>query len=135
MGTPAALVIDASLNKRIATELKRRGRDAIALSELQLRHAKDPDLLRTLAEHFSNQPWVLVTADDNLPAAHAAVVAEVQATVATVDPRRPPAYADDEDAWGREVAHRWAHIMERQQPGTVRRYSDRGGRRWAPRRR
>ena len=135
MGTPAALVIDASLNKRIATELKRRGRDAIALSELQLRHAKDPELLRALAEHFAERPWVLVTADDNLPATHADVVSEVNAKIATIDPRRSPTYAMDEDAWGREVAHRWAHMMERQQPGSVRRYSDRGGRKWTPRRR
>lgn len=85
MATPATLVIDASLNKRIATELKRRGRDAIALSEFRLRHAKDPDLLRALAEHYAERPWVLVTADDNLPAAHADVVAEVNATI---DPRR-----------------------------------------------
>lgn len=135
MATPATLVIDASLNKRIATELKRRGRDAIALSELQLRHAKDPELLQALAEHYGERPWVLVTADDNLPAAHADVVAEVNATIATIDPRRSVAYADDEDAWGREVAHRWAHMMERQPMGSVRRYSDRGGRKWLPRRR
>jgi hypothetical protein len=101
--TPATLVIDASLNKRIATELKRRGRDAIALSELQLRHAKDPELLRALADHYDERQWVLVTAD--------------------------------EDAWGREVAHRWAHMMERRSTGSVRRYSDRGGGKWAPRRR
>ncbi len=135
MATPATLVIDASLNKRIATELKRRGRDAGALSELQLRHAKDPELLHAPAEHFADQHWVLVTADDNLPAAHAPVVAEVQATIATVDPRRTSTYTDDEDAWGREVAHRWAHMMERQPKGSIRRYSDRGGRKWAPRRR
>jgi hypothetical protein len=131
--TPAILVIDASLNKRIATELKRRGRNAVALSELQLRHAKDPDLLHALIEHFGDQHWVLVTGDDNLPAAHADVVAEVNATIATVDPRRSSMYTDDEDAWGREVAHRWAHMMERQPKGSVKRYSDRGGRKWAPR--
>lgn len=68
MANQAALVIDASLNKRIATELKRRGRDAIALSELKLRHEKDPDLLRALALHYGEQSWVLVTADDNMPA-------------------------------------------------------------------
>ena len=135
MATPATLVIDASLNKRIATELKRRGRDAIALSELELRHAKDPELLHALAEHFSDRLWVLVTADDNLPAAHGDVVAEVSATIATVDPKRSVIYAEDEDAWGREVVHRWAHVMERQPQGSIRRYSERGGRKWSPRRR
>jgi hypothetical protein len=135
VATPATIVIDASLNKRIATELKRRGRDAIALSELELRHAKDPELLHALAEHFGNRLWVLVTADDNLPAAHADVVAEVSATIATIDPKRSAIYAEDEDAWGREVVHRWAHVMERQPRGSVRRYSERGGRKWSPRRR
>ena len=91
--------------------------------------------LLALAEHYGARHWVLVTADDNLPATHADVVAEVSATIATVDPRRSADYADDEDAWGREVAHRWAHMMERQSEGSVRRYSDRGGRKWTPRRR
>ncbi len=49
MGQVCKLVIDADLNKRIAIELKRRGRQAVALSALQLRHA---ELLRALAEHF-----------------------------------------------------------------------------------
>ena len=135
MASVAILVIDADLNKRIATELKRRGRDAIALSELGLRHQKDPDLLRALAHHFGERPWVLVTGDDNMPVVHAAVIAEVSATIATIDPRRPQDYAENEDGWGREVAHRWAHLMERQPPSTVRRYSDGGGRTWTRRRR
>jgi len=131
----STLVIDADLNKRIATELKRRGRTAIALSELRLRHAKDPDLLRALAEHFGDSPWVLVTGDYNMPVVHADVIVEVRATLATIDPRRPPEYLDDEDAWGREVAHRWAHVMARQPPGSIRRYSGNGGRKWTRRRR
>jgi hypothetical protein len=135
LASRAKLIIDADLNKRVATELNRRGRDAIALSELQLRHAKDPDLLRALAQHFSDERWVLVTGDDNMPAVHAAVIAEVNATIATVDPRRPPEYAESEDAWGREVTHRWAHAMEQQADGSVRRYSAGGGRRWSRRRR
>ncbi len=135
MPIESTLVIDADLNKRIATELKRRGRIAIALSELRLRHAKDPDLLRALAEHFGDRPWVLVTGDDNMPAVHADVIMEVRATLATIDPRRPSDYLEDEDAWGREVAHRWAHVMARQAPGSIRRYSGNGGRRWTRRRR
>lgn len=128
MANESTLVIDADLNKRIATELKRRGRTAIALSELRLRQAKDPDLLRSLDERFGDTPWVLVTGDDNTPAVHADVIVEVGATLATIDPRRPPEYLDDEDAWGREVAHRWARVMARQPPGSIRRYSGNG---WA----
>jgi molybdopterin converting factor small subunit len=33
--------------------------EATALSELQLRHAKDPELLRALAEHYAERTWVL----------------------------------------------------------------------------
>ncbi len=100
MAKVPTLVIDADLNKHIATELKRRGRHAVAISELELRHAKDPELLRSLAEHFGDDPWVLVTADDNMPAVHPEVIEEVSATLATVDGRRPPAYRDDEDGGG-----------------------------------
>jgi len=56
----SALVIDADLNKRIATELKRRGRIAIALSELRLRHAKDPDLLRAMTRTLGAGRWRIV---------------------------------------------------------------------------
>lgn len=128
------MVIDASLNKRLATELNRRGRRAIALSELKLRHEKDPDLLRALAATFA-EPWVLVTADDNLPAAHHDVVAETGATVCTVDPHRGSGYELRPDEWGRDVVHRWAHAMAQQSEGTVKRYSASGGRRWTRRRR
>jgi hypothetical protein len=135
VATEPILVIDADLNKRIATELKRRGRQAVALSELHLRHVKDPELLRALAAHFGDKPWILVTGDDNMPAVHADVIHEVGATLATVDPRWPPGYRGDEDAWGREVVHRWAHLIEKQSPGSVRRYSSGGGRSWTRRRR
>ena len=128
-------MIDADLNKRIATELKRRGRNAVGVSELRLRHARDPDLLRSLAENFEREHWVLVTGDDNMPAVHADVIAELNATVATIEPRRPTEYIDNEDGWGREIVHRWAHLMERQDPGSIRRYSAGGGRNWVRRRR
>lgn len=134
MAAEATLVIDADLNKRIATELKRRGRTAIALSELQVHRSLDPDLLRALADYFGDEPWVLVTGDDSMPAVHAEVIAEVHATLATVDRRRPPGY-DDDDAWGREITHRWAHVMARQTSGSIRRYGENGGRRWTRRRR
>ena len=137
MAAEATLVIDADLPKRIATELNRRGRTAIALSELLLHRSLDPDLLRALADHFGDAPWVLVTGDDAMPAVHPEVINEVHATLATIDPRRSHGYADDQaqDAWRREIVHRWAHKMAVQAPGTIRRYGENGGRTWTRRRR
>jgi len=130
----ATLVIDASLNRRIATELKARGRMVVAASELKLHRVKDPPLLRALSEHFGDAPWVLVTADDAMPAEHGRLILELGATLATIDPRRPAQF-DDDDAWGREVAHRWAHTMTLQPAGSIRRYGEAGGRTWTHRRR
>jgi len=129
----ATLVIDASLNKRIATELKARGRMVVAASELKLHRVKDPPLLRALSEHFGDDLWVLVTADDAMPAEHGELIVAVGATLATIDPRRPAHFSDD-DAWGREVAHRWAHTMAMQPAGSIRRYGESGGRTWTHRR-
>ncbi len=98
MAKVPTLVIDADLNRRIATELKRRGRRAVALSELQLRHAKDPELLMSLAEYFGDEPWVLVTGDDNMPAVHPDVIQEVGATLGTVDAIGPVAGVDRRSA-------------------------------------
>lgn len=127
MASDATLVIDASLSKRIATELKARGRPAIAVSELKLHRLLDPALLRGLSAHFADVPWVLVTADDAMPAEHADLIAELGVTLSTIDTRRPAGYLSD-DPWGREIAHRWAHVMAAQAAGTIRRYSEAGGR-------
>jgi hypothetical protein len=119
-------VIDASMDKRIATNLKKRGRRAVSAAEQGWGKLKDPPLLRALAQ--LNDPWVLVTADDRLPFEHAGVVAEVGATIATLD-----------SEWGRicarvgrsiwrveydhDTVHRWAHVMESQAERSIRRYS------------
>jgi hypothetical protein len=47
---PARLIIDASADKRLATELRERGRPAEALSGLGLQHSLDEDLLPALAK-------------------------------------------------------------------------------------
>ena len=134
MASGATLVIDASLSNRIATELKLRGRPAIAASELKLHRVLDPVLLRGLSAHFADAPWVLVTADDAMPAEHPDLLAELGVTLSTIDSRRPGDYPSD-DPWGREIAHRWAHVMAAQAAGTIRRYSESGGRTWTRRRR
>jgi len=128
----ARLVIDADIDKRVATELKFRGRDAVATSELELHHEKDEPLLRALADHFGPNGWVLVSGDDAMPDDHGDVLAELGVTLATVDPRRPE--VTEEAAWRRDVIHRWAHAIQIQEPGTIRRYSAVRHGLWRPRR-
>jgi hypothetical protein len=124
------LVVDESLPRRLAPELRGRGRDARHLSELGLQGETDGDVLRALAETFAD--WVLITADDRLPSDHASTVRATRATIATLEPSRPPGLAAS--AWRCDVVHRWARSMaERQRHATVARYSSRGGERWRAR--
>lgn len=127
------LVVDADIDKRVATELKCRGRYAVATSELELHREKDEPLLRALVKQLgSPDNWVLVSGDDAMPDDHAAVLAELGVTLATVDPRRPDEI--EEAAWRRDIVHRWAHAMQIQEPGTIRRYSAGRHSLWRPRR-
>lgn len=119
-GTPArTLVIDEGLDSRLAAELERRGRRAVSVSALGLLGSSDPELLRALDAQVAD--WVLVTADEHLPLEHAAALAAVTATVATIEPERDPA-AWPLAAYRREVVHRWAHAMHAQPRGSRRRY-------------
>jgi PIN like domain len=124
------LVLDENLPGRLATELEERGRRATRVSALQLKGSEDPDLLAAIAERFDD--WVLVTADDRMPADHAEAIAAVNATLAIIAPARRdwPTHA-----WRREVVHRWAHAMHDQKSGTLRRYAVRSHALWRPRRR
>jgi hypothetical protein len=127
------LVIDEDVNKRVATELNARGREAVATTELELRGLKDEPLLRALAARFEgSRAWVLVTGDDAMPDDHGVGLAELHITLATIDPRRPS--GTHEDAWRRDVVHRWAHAFAAQEPGTIRRYSLHRHGLWRPRR-
>ena len=133
MPEPARLIIDADIDNRVATELKCRGRNAVATSELGLHREKDEPLLRALVERFrSNERWVLVSGDDAMPDDHGDVLAELGVTLATIDPRRPD--ESEEAAWRRDVVHRWVHAMQIQEPGTIRRYSATRHGSWRPRR-
>ena len=121
------------MDNRVATELKARGRDAVALSELELHRLKDEPLLRELVVVLGDPAgWVLVTGDDSMPDDHAGVLGELDITLATIDPRRPE--HTNEAAWRRDVIHRWAHAMHRQTPGSLRRYSLTRHVVWRPRR-
>lgn len=125
------IIVDASVNKRVATELKRRGREAISAAELGVDTLLDDNLLQTLSER--SDEWVLYTSDDRMPETHAQTIARLEPTIATLDPRRPS--GQSEDQWASDVAHRWAHVIQRQAPGSVRRYNFARGQPWTPRRR
>jgi hypothetical protein len=130
---PLLLVIDEDIDKRVATELKARGRPAVATSELQFYGMKDEPLLRALVGRFDeSSPWVLVSGDDAMPDDHGEVLAALQVTLATIDPRRPEGTKEAE--WRRDVIHRWAHAMAVQETGSIRRYSPSRHGLWRPRR-
>lgn len=133
MAQQRLLVIDADIDNRVATELKARGRAAVAASELSLHRERDGPLLRGLAERFGDTAsWVLVTGDDAMPDDHNEVLVELGVTVATIDPRRPAGTRESE--WRRDVVHRWAHAMGIQAAGSIRRYSTLRHGAWKPRR-
>ena len=124
------LIIDENLTRRIASELRKRGKNSIAIVSTPLRGAKDPDLLKAIAAQYPGS--VLITGDDNMPATHAEVLRETRVTLAIVSPERESDLSTDE--WEREIVHRWAHKMEAQAEGSIRRYYLTGGREWRLRR-
>lgn len=134
------LVIDASLTSQPASRLRERGRQAIAVKQRGWKDLLDPDLLRNVFGEFPDA--VLVTYDDRMPHEHPVVIAEVGATIATVEawdrrPRSPhvikPDDLSNEEVWKREVVQRWAHSMALQESGSIRRYSRHRPTAWAPR--
>lgn len=125
------LVIDESLNKRIATALRARGRRAESVAQLGLTGVKDELLILDLAQRCS--AWVLVTADDRLPLEHGATLAQVGATIATLDPRAVRSWSSNPDEGSHELVHRWAHQIAEQPAGAVLSYGLNGRRNWTPR--
>ncbi len=125
------LVIDEDLNPRLATELKRRGRPAFGVKELGWRGKIDPYILRALAERFDDP--VIVTGDDHMPDHHAEIIEQLLPTIATIAPCEPQDPL--EDAYEREIVHKWAHVIHAQEKGTIRRYHLTGGVQWTTRKR
>jgi hypothetical protein len=126
----SCLILDADINKRAATELRKRARNATSVYTLKIEGMLDPELLRELAERYADD-WVLATADDRMPYRHAVEVAASTGAIATVDPRKP---ADVHiDAWRRDIVHKWADRMQKQEGGSVYRYSMDSARTWKPR--
>jgi hypothetical protein len=96
-----------------------------------MRELTDPLLIRALSSRSGLGDWVLVTGNDGMPAEHPRVFERFNPTVATIDPRQPETVTEVE--WRTDVAQRWAHAMQAQDRGTVRRYSIGGSRIWTPR--
>jgi hypothetical protein len=126
------LVLDADIDKRMATELRKRGRNVISVYTLGLSKEKDPELLPKLAVMFPGDDWVLFTADDRMPFEHADAVAKSGHAIATIDPRRTDGYTRTLE-WRREIVHRWVHMAQGQQRGLIRRYSLNSHRAWRAR--
>ena len=125
---PPELIIDECLDKRLATDLTKRGRMARAVSALGLRGLDDPDLFKELGK--LGHPYVIVTADTAMPLDWSAEIEVAAVTVAVIDSRRSDEFLESQ--WYRDVVHRWAHVMRNQQRGSVHRYSARGHRPWRP---
>jgi hypothetical protein len=129
VGDPCLLIIDASLSTRLGTELRKRGREAVSLASLRLKALEDEPMLRALAERYLNERYVLVTADDAMPATHGSVLDETATTLATLDGRWKRSGLPQE-TYKCEVVHRWAHVMAAQKSRTIHRYSIGGHRLW-----
>jgi hypothetical protein len=114
------LVIDDSLDKRLAHQLEQRGRQAKSTEWLGLLELKDEPLLRAISGLDDPDP-VLVTGDDGMPGEHGGLIASLGLTIATIDGQRAEGWGREE--WKKEIVHRWAHSMNIQQRGTCRRYS------------
>ncbi len=113
------LVIDESLDKRLASQLERRGRYSRSIDWLGLGSIIDPPLLRKL--HETHPECVLITGDDAMPKEHGDLLKRLGLTVATVDGQRDPGWGQSD--WKNETVHRWAHVMANQKYATSRRYS------------
>lgn len=127
MADPRLIVVDADINKRLATELDFRGRRARSLASFQLHGSLDDVVLTRLNDRLE-VPWVLLTGDDHMPFDHGELIDELGVTIATVDRRNPAGVLPD--TYRRDVGHRWAHVIAEQPAGTVRRYSLGSHRAW-----
>jgi hypothetical protein len=132
---PLLLVVDASVDNRIASELRLRRRESIALSQLGIHRMEDPDVLSELCVRLPDMRWALVTADDSMPDDWSEVIRWLNPspTIATIRPHRSSEH--DDDQWARDVIHRWAHVMQVQAPESIRRYWLSGHGVWRPVRR
>jgi hypothetical protein len=125
------LVIDEQINSKLAIELGRRGKNALSVQALFEKGLRNPDLLERLGQEYPN--CVFITEDDTLPIDHPQSVGHTTVAIAIIDPEAPAGY--DLEQWDAEMVHRWAHRIEEQAIGTVRRYSGNGNSKWHVRKR
>jgi hypothetical protein len=130
MTVPSRLLfIDESLDKRLASQLAQRGRNAISAEWAGLTDTKDPPLLRAVARSYPG--CVLLTGDDAMPGEHEELISSLGLTIATVDGQRDPGWGQSD--WKCETVHRWVHVVENQPDGSRRRYSPHRHRAWSQR--
>ena len=77
------MVLDEDMWPRLATELRGRGKQAIALKNTELVGSDDQDLIKTIGSWTDT---ILLTRDDNMPSEHEGAIASVQLTIAVVAP-------------------------------------------------
>jgi hypothetical protein len=124
------LVLDEDMNWKLSKELRRRGlRDATSNNGLGLLEKKDGALIKVLAEN--HEPCVLVAWDNKMHKSHAAELQHFSLTLAIVDKDADRGDLTDEEYY-REVIHRWAHRIVRQEQGSVVKYSRARSRRIKP---
>jgi len=132
------LVIDACVSHRVAPELVKRGRPSSSWKALKLGRLADDDLLRRVAE--IDEPWVLVTADDKMPAEWTETISELGATIATIEGLwekfcQAHNLHLTQEQFIRDSVHRWSHVMQGQEQGEIRRYNPLSHAVWKPRKR
>ena len=121
------IIVDECLNHQLTEQLIGRGRPAVSGFELGLSGLEDEPMLRKLHADVT-EPWVLITSDDVMPAEHADVIDEIGATIATIDGEwdricKAHDLVLNQDEFGKEAIHRWAHVIAEQEAGQIHRYT------------
>ena len=92
----------------------------MSIQRLELKGAEDTPLLEALAA--LPEAWVLVTQDRTMPLEHADAMARNRPTLAIVV--LPQDLLGEEVDWaGRDIVHRWAHVMQAQEATSIREYT------------
>lgn len=127
MARERLLFLDEDLDKRLSRELMARGRRCETIYRTDLQGSTDEALLTALNATYGVDV-VLVTGNDGMPIENGDGFEVGLVAVATVDTEHPDGYHLNE--WRREVIHRWAHVIQEQDAGTIRRYGAASHRPW-----
>lgn len=105
MARERLLFLDEDLDKRLARELRLRGRMAETIYKTDLQGASDNELVTALDSRYG-QGVVLITGNDNMPIENGESFKVGRVALATIDTEYPDGYHLEE--WRREIIHRWA---------------------------